>query len=504
MSLNKKRNLLKVTLIYLEKGFRQLKPFHLVVLAVILGLGIFNAVTGLSPQIKQFNRERNISKTFDLWWKDAGAEQFRSVGLEPTEKIKAEEFASYREKYLSQNQSLIIEEQVESMRSEFREWWEVLGGKESYMREHGRFPTEEDFRRELDAKIYKHTDQFYRYNMAYIPKYGKYERLATSWMLFPSAASFLIFAGFFFFAMVQLKDRWNLYIIVGFTALFATCGGIPVDILCGTSFFDHYAGERYMGMSLALCFLMGATSFAPQKELVSQKVTGIAVAGLLLDMIVNWFVNPGIFGAVTILSPICFGLGALAGLKIETRRKSLEEIKEETLAQRLRENANRNPLAEHKAKTRSMIDQGFNLLKEGLDESAQRLLSLGLTSLLQEHPVDTAAVKNLVTRMTSPAIYINISSNQWLEWGEIAKTKNSPEAAILLLKKGLSLEKDANFARRALYTLGEICVNSNIEKEDGLKRLRKVIEMNGNDMLAKQANRMLEIHAPKTTDGGQA
>ena len=89
-------------------------------------------------------------------------------------------------------------------------------------------------------------------------------------------------------------------------------------------------------------------------------------------------------------------------------------------------------------------------------------------------------------------LYIEISSNQWLEWGEIAKAKNAPEAAIMLLKKGLSLEKDKNFARRALYTLGETCVTNKIELEDGIKRLQKVIEMNSTDILAKQAQRILD------------
>ena len=62
----------------------------------------------------------------------------------------------------------------------------------------------------------------------------------------------------------------------------------------------------------------------------------------------------------------------------------------------------------------------------------------------------------------------------------------------MLLKKGLSIEKDANFARRALFILGEVCVNSDIEREDGLHRLEKVIAMNPNDMLAKQAQRLLD------------
>jgi tetratricopeptide (TPR) repeat protein len=149
-------------------------------------------------------------------------------------------------------------------------------------------------------------------------------------------------------------------------------------------------------------------------------------------------------------------------------------------------------MAEMKAKTRSMIEAGFASAKLGQFDQAQRQLTQAMTQLLQEHPVDGALVKSLAERMTSPTLYIELMSNQWLEWGEIAKAKNSPEAAILLLKKGLSREKDKNFARRALYVLGETCITNKIEIEDGVKRLQKVIEMNGNDMIAKQAQKILD------------
>lgn len=473
---------------------RLLHPYQYVLIALILWIGVFNAYTGIRPEFKQHQRERNIVKTFDQWWSDVGASEFTKVGLTPTKKIKSEEFERYREKYLAQNPSFIVEDQVQEMRKNFRDWWEVQGGKEAFMNDHGRYPDESDFAREQNKWIDKYTDKFVRYSFAFVPKQERYERLFTAWMLFPGVLSYLIFAGFFFFAFVKLQPRWKMYMTAGFAALFAVGGGVLVEILCSTSFFDHYSSERYMGMSLALCFLLGAVAFAPRKELVSTPERAIAVAGLLLDMIVNWFANPGIFGAVAVLSPVCFGLGALAGIKIETRKKTKAEQQAEALAERMRDDPSRNLMAERKAKTRSLIQEGFAMMKGGQMENAQRTLGYVLTTLLQEHPVDKAAVMDLVEKLTSPRVFVEFSSNQWLEWGEIARAKNAPEAAVRLLKKGLSLEKDANFARRALYTLGETCVNNNIEREDGFRRLEKVIQMNGNDMMAKQARHMLDMN----------
>ena len=473
-------------------GIRQLRPVHYLALALILGLGIFNAVTGAMPYINQHRYERGIEKAFNKWWENEGAEQFKAVGLEPTDKIRNEEFEQFRTRALAQKPSYIVEDRIETMKKDFREWWEIKGGKEAFAEEHKRYPNESDFRREQTKWINNYTDKFTRYNMAFVPKREQYGNLLTSWMLFPSVWSYLVFAVFFIFATVQLEKRWQWYILWGIVVGLALCGGIFVSILTGTSFFDHYDGERYMGMSLALVFLLGATAFAPRKNMVSTITSAVCFTGLILDMAINWFVNPGIFGAVTILSPVLFGAGAFAGTKIETRRKSKRELKQDVLNERARRVASRNPMAEMKAKTRSMIEAGFASAKLGQFDQAQRQLTQAMTQLLQEHPVDGALVKSLAERMTSPTLYIELMSNQWLEWGEIAKAKNSPEAAILLLKKGLSREKDKNFARRALYVLGETCITNKIEIEDGVKRLQKVIEMNGNDMIAKQAQRILD------------
>ena len=386
--------------------------------------------------------------------------------------------------------SYIVEDRVELMKKDFREWWEIRGGKEEFTEKNNRYPSESDFRRELAQWIDNYTDKFPRYNMAFVPKKEQYDRLLTSWILFPSVWSYLLFAVLFVFTLVRLEKRWQWFILWGCIVGWTLFGGILVSIMTGTSFFDHYSGERYMGMSLTIAFLLGATAFAPRKDLTSQTLSAVCFTGLLLDMAVNWFVNPNIFGAVTALSPVVFGAGAIAGLKIETRRKTRYELKQEALAERARRIERRNPMAEMKTKTRAMIQSGIENAKGGRPEQAFSLLTQSMVQLLQEHPIDKAAVLSLADNMNK--LYIEISSNQWLEWGEIAKAKNAPEAAIMLLKKGLSLEKDKNFARRALYTLGETCVTNKIELEDGIKRLQKVIEMNGTDILAKQAQRILD------------
>ena len=475
---------------------KKVKPVHYLVIAGIIALGVFNAVTAVMPQVKQNRYERGIEKSFNKWWEEEGANQFKVVGIEPDEKIRQEEFEQFRNRAFDLKPSYIIEDRVELMKKDFREWWEIRGGKEEFTAKNNRYPSESDFRHELAQWIDNYTDKFARYNMAFVPKKEQYDRLLTSWILFPSIWNYVLFAVLFVFALVHLEKRWQWFILWGCIVGWTLGGGVLVSILTGTSFFDHYSGERYMGMSLTIAFLLGATAFAPRKDMVSQLTSAVCFTGLVLDMAVNWFANPNIFGAVTVLSPVAFGAGAIAGLKIETRRKTRYELKQEALQQRARRIESRNPMAEMKNKTRVMIQSGIENAKGGRPEQALSLLTQSMVQLLQEHPIDKAAVLSLADSMNK--LYIEVSSNQWLEWGELAKNKNAPEAAIMLLEKGLSLEKDKNFARRALYTLGETCVIREIDVEEGLKHLRKVIEMNKTDILAKQAQKILDSYKALT------
>lgn len=499
MQISKKtfQHLLKKIKVLLKMVAHHLKPSHYVIIVLILGLGIFNAVTALSPYMKQSKREANIEKTFNQWWTEVGEEQFRSVGILPSKQVKNEEYQRYRETYLAQNPALIPEDRIEQLKAEYKEWWNYNGGREQFFQETGRFPTPKDYDKLEEKYINKYTSQLLRYNLAFIPKKDNFEALATHWILSPSVISFLIFAGFFFFAFEHLESRWRFSLFMGAFAIAIVVGGLLTYALASTSFFGHYIGDRYMGLSLPLAFMLGAAAFGPRRLEISQLIKGIAIGGMLLDMIVNWTVNPGIYGAVTVLSPVMFALGAVAGQQIETRKRTKAEIAREALEEKIRNNANRNPMAERKAKTRTSIEDGFKAAKDGMTENAQRILGQAFNNLLQEHPIDFALVKSLTMRLTASDCFIDFSSNQWLEWGEIAKSKNAPEAAVLLLKKGLSLEQDRNFARRGLYILGEICVNNGIELEEAVKRLKTVIAMNENDMMAKQARHMLEIAATK-------
>lgn len=481
----------------LKKLVKRFKMHHYVAFVAVLSVGIFNAVTIYSPIIKQNNREKNIAETFNKWWEEEGAAQFQAVGLKADEKTRAEEFEQFRDRYLQQNRTYIVEDRVKEMRQEFRTWWEIGGGKEDYVKEHKTYPNERDFNREQDKWIKAYTSKFPRYGLAFIPKDQNYGQLFTTWLLFPGMVSFLIFAVLFLFSYTLLCRRWGAAIATGIFVGIALIGALPVQVLTFTSFFDHYADSRYMGASLALAFMLGATCFHPRKGEVPHHVIAICVLGALLDMIANWKLYSGIFGAVAALTPALFALGALAGFKIPERTKSQRELANEALENRLRRNTGSNAVADRKAKNRQMFENGFTEVKAGRIENAQRIIAQAVSSILQEHPVVPEDVLLVAERLTGPDTYIDFPSLQWLEWGESAKNKNVMDAALLLLEKGLKLEKNANIARRALYNIGEIRILRGIDRDEGVRRLKQVIDMNGNDILAAQSKKLLEKVAQK-------
>ena len=52
-------------------------------------------------------------------------------------------------------------------------------------------------------------------------------------------------------------------------------------------------------------------------------------------------------------------------------------------------------------------------------------------------------------------------------------------------------------ARRALYSIGEIRITNKLYPEEGIVRLKKVIELEGGDVLANQARKLIEQASAK-------
>lgn len=478
---------------FIKGGLKKIRVEHIIAILIIVGIGGFNAYTDFLPQYKQSQREKNIVMTFDKWWNEVGAQNFEAVGLTADDKLKQEEFNQYRERYLSQNPSYIVEDRLKEMPAEFRTWWETKGGKEEFIKAHSVYPTDRDYDNELRKWLKGYMNKYPRYALAFVPMDGNYAQLFTSWILFPSTLSFLIFAVLSLFSFFTLRKRWGTAVTAGIFFGIAIIGGVLVQVLTFTSFFDHYSDMRYMGCSLALAFLLGANSLSLRKGDVPNVVVIVSVLGAMLDIFVNWKVNSGIFNAVAVLSPVMFAFGCLAGVKMPERRRSQREIAEEAQEERRRQMESTDTAAASRAQNQKLFETGFAEAKAGRLDNANRILIQAVSAALQEYPVNRQRLRGIAEQLISPDVFIEFPSLQWMEWGESAKGKNAPEAALVFLEKGLKMEKKENIARRAIFNIGEIRVLCNLDREEGVRRLKQVIDMNGKDVLAAHAAKILQI-----------
>jgi len=474
---------MKKVLSIIIKPFRFFKFHHYLTLLAFVAIGILNLQTTFNPTIQKIRQEKDIRESFESWWNEERAQEFKNVGLTPDDKIKAQEFTLYKERYQIENPTPVIEDRIEEMKGEFLEWWENQGGKEQYATEHGSFPTDKQYEAELKKWINNYTDKFIRYRWAYIPSRSNTESFLTCSLLFPSVWSFAFAIVAFMFVLMQLEKRWNTLFVYAYAIVIAIISGFFVDLLMGTSFFAPFVTQRYMGVSLMLCFLLGANTFDKEKDCIPSYVCKISEFALVVSMAIDWFLNPGIFNAVAVESPFFFALGGVAGYYMPHR--SDEESSKPT--QVVREPEETITPGE---RTRQMINKGLDAANNGEKENAARLIQYGLTALLQEEPAKFNEVKDTVNKVINS--YIELPSMQWIEWGTIAKQKKIPEAAITLLEKGIAKESDAGLVRRAHLDIGELRIQTKSNVNAAMEHLEKVLKENDSDKLAEQAKKLME------------
>lgn len=471
---------MKKILSILFAPFKVFKFHHYLTLIALVAIGVFNFNTTLNPTIQQLRQEKDIIQSFDKWWNEERAEEFKRVGLTPDKNIKKQEFENFKERYRVENPTPIIEERIEQMKGEFLDWWENQGGKEQYAAEHKSYPNDKQFEQERNKWINNYTDKFIRYRWAYIPSRGNTESWLTCSLLIPSLWSYIFFVIFFMFALMQLEKRWNALYVYAYAIVVAIISGVFVDLLVNTSFFNQFASGRYMGVSLMLCFLLGANTFDREKDSIPSYVCKISEVALVISMAIDWFLNPGIFNAVAAESPIFFALGGVAGYYMPHRKRDLS-------TETRHGNVETTTPGE---RTRKMISKGLEAANNGETENAARLLQYGLTSLLQEEPIKAQDVKDVVNRIAGS--YIEVPSTQWIEWGTTAKQKGIPEAAITLLEKGVAKETDAGLVRRARFDIGALRIQTKYDVNVAMEYLSKVIEEKDDDKMAEDAKKLME------------
>lgn len=453
-------------------------PYLLCILFVV-ALAAINIAVQCSPSIREWNRERKAVAHFDEYWNTEGAKTFRDVGVEPTDKIYREELDSYLKKFYAANQPLVPEKRIEKMEREFREWWET-SGKRSYAANEVS-PDEKLYRKELRRYIQGYTRDVLKFQIAYIPESSDFVSLFTCWVLFPGVISFLLFAGGFFLAMKALEKRWGFLQTGIFLAAGTLVSNFVFAATLSMSYFERYGNTPFTGMSLPLAMLLGCVVSSSRRE-IPKFAPYAAILTVLVDTLVNWNLNPNLYGLVAILEIPFFGLGILQGSKVPRLfcQKSSQTPATE-----------KNEATDPKKSLRKDLDDAIDLANKAEYEHAAQILSEKFGKLFRENPTDTATIEKTVEAMLYPHFFFPIPGLQWISWGSEAQKKNLLNIAVKLFEKGAAVEEDEKIKRRALFYAGDLRMRIHLDEKTGREELEQVVQMNPTDILAAEAEKIL-------------
>ena len=454
-------------------------PLTICILFVLV-LGMLNLKIQFAPEIAEWSRERAAVADFDNYWESEGAQRFKDVGVEPTEKIYNEELDAHLKKFRARNPTFIPEKRIAQMKEDFQAWWETTGKKSYAVNEVA--PDEKLYKQELKRYIQGYTKTIPEYQLFFIPEDSSITALFTCWFLFPGALSFLVFAVGFLFAMKVLEKRWGYLQSSLFFAVGTIFGGFVFMGTLSLSYFDRYAYMPYMGMSLSMAMLLGIATFGPKND-VSKLSTAGAILILAVDVLTNWNANPNLYGWVAILEIAFFGIGAFLGFKVPRLTGGNVKSKKSVVIEEVAVNP--------KVRTREDLKEALDLANKAEYEHASLILSKSFIQLLRENPLDIPTIEKTVESMLYPHFFFTMPGLMWMSWGAEAAKKNLPRIAIDLYEKGASIEQDTKNRRRGLFCAADLRLREHLEEDKGREELEMVIQMDSDDILAAEARKLL-------------
>lgn len=391
------------------------------------------------------------------------------------------------------------EARIAEMKLEFRKWWEY-GGKTMLTIQGINPDNPEEYNTRLKDWIGKYTEKHFRYNIHLVPNTAEPHQFFTAWILQPGWLSLALFVWFYLYTSSWLDDRWgklrNLAVFIASCALGTTLLYMIAGVL-----FRKYLDTPFTGTSFGLAVSMGALAVTHQKSSIPVSLPGksrrtyfipvllFVAAWFILDSLVNWFANPGLYSAVVPINFLLIPLGVFLGLRIPARNKTVNEIRKEQLQAALERTVDLGETT--RTSNRTYLADGFAAATRREFQAATTLLTQGLAGLLRETPPDDVTIDNAVQRMVHPDMLIDVPANQWLEWGNQLSKVGLPGPSILCLERNLSLEHDERFARMALLLDGAQRVKYSIDPDKGRAILKKVIDIKSDDLHAKRAADML-------------
>lgn len=124
-------------------------------------------------------------------------------------------------------------------------------------------------------------------------------------------------------------------------------------------------------------------------------------------------------------------------------------------------------------------------------DDVARQFSAGMDKVLSENGLNGKRLNDIAKKVSSPFFRAQIPAEQWISWGLRARKKGAYEAAALLFDKATVSGRDLQSVRQALYLSGELRISKNIDPVKGINRIRKLLELGGDDAWTEAAKKMV-------------
>lgn len=124
-------------------------------------------------------------------------------------------------------------------------------------------------------------------------------------------------------------------------------------------------------------------------------------------------------------------------------------------------------------------------------DDVARQFSAGMDKVLSESGLNGKRLNDIAKKVSSPFFRAQIPAEQWISWGLRARKKGAYEAAALLFDKATVSGRDLQRVRQALYLSGELRISKGIDPVKGVNRIRKLLELGGDDAWTEAAKKMV-------------
>lgn len=124
-------------------------------------------------------------------------------------------------------------------------------------------------------------------------------------------------------------------------------------------------------------------------------------------------------------------------------------------------------------------------------DDVARQFSAGMDKVLSESGLNGSKLNSIAKKVSSPFFRAQIPAEHWIKWGLRARKKGAYEAAALLFDKATVSGKDLQAVRQALYLSGELRISKGIDPVKGINRIRKLLELGGDDAWTEAAKKMV-------------